>query len=674
MDNITASTDFFSYYFAFDQTNGTTRDSSSNITGTLEFSNNIAYSRVSSHTASPVAADNIISETTILQSGNTDDLTGDVIPAGSKTKTIYGKCKFYPAKQVAYSWKDASHFTSGSSSQSFLDFFGRVVVKDTFIIKGGFDAVANLTDEAGGNVFLEDSTTWRQLKYAGMYWPADPTILLCGTDANSLNYAFTAKDTAGTGETNKRNASLERVGMDSVGTNLQWFDSVLNGGSNEAAAADEIGGADCIANAENSFGVTGIPMLDIASSNIGNSTDSSKYSGGDLGYLDKKLNGTNVIRANNFFRNTGADASGGVHMDWSPRHNLARVPDASGGGDHIRVAKPWNFFISDTARLNTSAARYECYIPINLLSDGDSRMHLIDVSLVKQVGTCSGTTWTYAALPGNGGTESYRMAPMKAFPDATTYNAKVTATKSNADFVTMSGSMVTSSDSYIWSIVEGSLGMYDAGYTGEASSIASRAKWTYSGGGSSSVFHSMTLASDNPELIAFYRLAADFDGSTYSVYGTGNNLITAAGFSTAARFDTNIIQAGSGEDMNLFSTEDSVFSKLVTAGQGEKLPHVFFAVKKSDVDAQGLTEGYFYNRVRIRYTREVKSDAVVTTQNRLTSDILPNLKGIKEMPIYEAYCLIKIKLEAVSGTLSVHDLEGDTAVDGSQIDFGTLLA
>ena len=54
--------------------------------------------------------------------------------------------------------------------------------------------------------------------------------------------------------------------------------------------------------------------------------------------------------------------------------------------------------------------------------------------------------------------------------------------------------------------------------------------------------------------------------------------------------------------------------------------------------------------------------------------MIPNLKGIRELPIYEAYCLIKIKLEAVSGTLSVHDLEGDTAVDGSPIDFGTLLA
>ena len=112
---------------------------------------------------------------------------------------------------------------------------------------------------------------------------------------------------------------------------------------------------------------------------------------------------------------------------------------------------------------------------------------------------------------------------------------------------------------------------------------------------------------------------------------------------------------------------------VATSGSEIPVPHAFFAIDKSETDTAGLVSAHFYNRVRVRYIVDNKQDQIeLTNQEFGSADTTYGLITETQMPVYEAYLLVKIEFEGVSGSLAVFDAEGDNAPDQSIINFGTI--
>ena len=109
-------------------------------------------------------------------------------------------------------------------------------------------------------------------------------------------------------------------------------------------------------------------------------------------------------------------------------------------------------------------------------------------------------------------------------------------------------------------------------------------------------------------------------------------------------------------------------------------PHIYFGIDRTKIESNNINEGVFYNRVRIRYILHNKLDNYGVLQR----DISGNSFGTEgkghsfqtgagtKAHVYEDTYLVKMTFNAVTPTLVLSDVDGDSASNLSTINFGTI--
>jgi len=643
--------------------NNEMEDAAGNNTGKFAIDGN-GFTRVSAHNDAAANGDNLETNggaSTILSSATgmtTVDGNGNMAP-GSVQRKIWFKFLFSPFAKVSYGWGDLTHDASSASSTpatSGMDCFGRVLKTSRFIMKGGYNA---LFDKMGAdvNAWIDSTyTDWPEIRMSGMYWPDDPTLLAV-TQGSPANFVGTID--SGSNAWEKMSVTIVSDAADATGNLNMWFPADID------ASADA---------ATNSSNVS--TSVDITSSV---SSSASATTASRTNMLQKKFNGAEMVRSYGAFRKA---SDGAATYEIAPCHSIAKLPISGAGGNKIRITKPWNWFIEDHLRLNAVLGKYECYIPINLASIGDAPINILDISLVESVGSGpnhvgSGST-TYEELPAGNSTKSKIMAPWKPFKSHTLYNSKVTGVYTNVDIIAQTGSLdptAGGSDHFHWGLYGlPSTAITGENYTDDISSVGQQNLWLYGNNTSYPTHNNISFANNevtDPE-------GSTFDNRSASISGTGPYASTSGGYNGGDLLgnvwpaDRQAGRLVPGESENMSTPSSTMFSQITSGGS--RLPYVHFCVQQSAVTGNGITEAYFYNRVRVRYCREVKADVIEPNVNGGPAAGAPVVKDTQDLPVYEAYIQIKLSLTTVIGVLEVSDLESDTvSVDGSGvIDFGTI--
>ena len=134
---------------------------------------------------------------------------------------------------------------------------------------------------------------------------------------------------------------------------------------------------------------------------------------------------------------------------------------------------------------------------------------------------------------------------------------------------------------------------------------------------------------------------------------------------------------------NAFSTVWCNFDKGKDyKDKDEGLPHIYCAIDRTKIEANNQDSLTLYNRVRIKYILHNKLDNYGVAQEDITGVDVGNSPygpghsfttgGGDDIHVYEDVYLVKVNFEAVAPTLEVQDVEGDTAVNFSTIDFGII--
>lgn len=615
---------------------GNMKDSNSNTTGyfLLEGNDASSFTKQSQHSATPMAGGNILGDNdtrmSYSQTGNFTDMTTNNFASGAEKRAIYFKLKFEPKGWIAYSLGQDSHNAITGS-----DAVGRNVYESQLTVTGGYNAVHTVgnTEEKKNAILLASS--YPSLGFNAMAWPEHPEISLVTNNSSGATGTF-YKTGLISGHT--QGASVTKVAHTGAST-MNWYDTALppSGGS-AAAAADDPGGADVLPS-----------YLDMVST----LTSSSGITSAVLTAMrTKKLVGASAIRSRGFF-----SAATPIY-ELAPRLNVTRKIN----GDHVSTSTPWNWFVNTETKLNSSLNRYEAYIPLNFIAKGDHSIRLIDMTLMVHTGSYSSGTWTAGVLPANGSNDAIAMAPVKAFEGFATYNAKVQAAETCADFITQTSGADVTDTSFIWSITSGPSSTETYDVTG--STVANKAPYPFTqnwDGNTSTagLFYGEALKSQTPNTAAAeYVKNAEGSSDPYTASMTDNWAGTVSK-----------LNPGAIEDGTTIASE-SLFATLNTAGSST--PHAFFALDKALADTSALTEAYFYNRVRVRYVRDIKQDIVSITNGEFgAADTGVSLITARNLPVYEAYILIKIAFTGAVGIISVTDIEGDVATN-EQINFGSI--
>ncbi len=605
------------------------------------------------------------SYTGLSSTGDMIDLTGTgggtgVTPSGSLYKRIYLKFKYIPKYRSDYGWADPHHFDSGSSFTKFhIDVYGRIVNTNEFKLRGGYNAISSLfagSGQANVNNWLNVNGDWPEIKMLGMAWPDDPTLLAV-TQGDNEALKGTFDDGGNTWEKMSVSQVHETYQTD-TGKYNWWLASTTT-----ASAAN--------------FTSTGISAISTAQA-VGASAVKS-LSSRDA-WLQTAVCGTEVAKMVGAF----SSATPGSKWEIGPVHNIARVPD---NHNKIRIAKPFNWFINDHTRLNASGGRYECFIPINLSAIGDSNINILDISLANHVGAISATEITYDNMPAANSTDAKKMVGLKPAKSFEEWNTISQGVNTPIDIVQSTDASydpsASSNNDFVWSLIGILPTSIDAdNYTDSTSTVNkySFLDWQYNDDQAGCNIAATGKMNGDPN-------QADFDRMNTALSGNGGPYTNTASYE-GANFLANIYPpgkqqgilspvhpnaSGSSTDTTFHrSTPSNSLFQNVIADNG-LVPYAYFAVKQSEVNAISLTEGYVYNKVRIRYTREVKSDVVDVTNQHLVADGDVTLVAGYNLPVYEAIIQIRVKIETEIGELMVSDLENDGVESGGTIDFGTIV-
>jgi len=621
-----------------DWSSGQMQDSSNNLIGEflLGGNNEPCFTRHKQYNNPSNAAENeegaFSTRMSFGEEGNFDTISGDQYPLGAKGRKMWFELRFEPKQHVVYNIFQSSHGANAG-----MDELGRNVYEGELTVTGGYNAVHSINGEGPVKDALLAGDEYSTLRFVGMAWPEAPDIcLVTSNDSGADGTYFSSTQYYG----HPGGASIEKVDH-TDGTTMNWYDSSLNGAAGDADANDDAGGSTAL-----SSNLDMVPILTAGQAN-------TVHTNADM--REKMLNGSRVVRSKGFFDGVAPT------YELCPRFNLTRNND----GSHVGMHKQWNWFISATTKLNTSLNRYEAYIPLNFVAKGDHSIRIIDMSLVYNCGSYSSNTWSYGELANNGSSNATAMVPMKPFVGFANYNANVGAANSCADFITQTGGMDVSDTAFIWNITEGPLST-ETFTDVNGSTVANKEPFLFqNGSGKSGLYVDFRTADGAPNSAGFEYTHGH--GNGVDVYN-GNTLFIKEG-TGGFTGNGNLIPALHSDGYTLPST--SLGQRATEANI--PIPHAFFAIDKAETDSAGLVSAHFYNRVRIRYIVDNKQDQInVANQEFGAGDTTYSLITENQMPVYEAYALIKIDFAGITGSLGVFDAEGDQAPDQSVINFGTI--
>ena len=575
------------------------------------------------------------------EASNFDDVAGDQYPLGAKARKMWFELRFEPKDHVQYSIFQANH-----DSNQGMDQFGRNVYVGDLTVTGGYNAVHSVNGDGAVKDALLAGDEYATLTFTGMAWPEAPDICLVTSNNSGASGAY-YNSTPYNGHVG--GASIELVDH-TDGTTMNWYDAALYGAAGDANESHDPGGTNAL--------LSTLDMTPVLTSGQANTTL-------DFDDMKKKmLNGSRVVRSKGFFHGN----SNAITYELCPRFNITRKND----GSHVGMHKEWQWFVSATTKLNSSLNRYEAYIPLNFLAKGDHAVRIIDMHLTYHCGdyTGSSNTWAYGELANNGSDNAKSMAPMKPFQGFANYNANVQAANSCADFITQTGGLDVTDTAFIWSITHGP-GNSETFSDLDGSTVPNKSPYAFvkNGGGitgQEGIYCDFQLQSHVPnsdkyEVTGGHGNGTDIYGDKAHFIKEGTGGFTGKGYLVPGTYS----DGATSPSLSLFET--GVTSPAVG------LPHAFFAIDKEQTDSAGLVSAHFYNRVRIRYMIDHKQDMIYLNnqefgQNQTNYGLIIE----NEHPVYEAYVLIKVEFEGVSGSLAVFDAEGDSAPDQSVIDFGTI--
>ena len=666
LSRISSNSDLFCDKIIFSPSQGFTRNANNFTTGSLFLSgpsnSSNPFRRVSALV--PNSTQEINSDAFNFSNLNTaeNQASTATVPDGYVYKKVDLQFRFSPNTSIDYSYDQQTHFDGQDNETRFVDIFGRNVYIETFRINGGYNAVANaaVQDDEGGlsnAITGSDVAATSELSFTGLAWPQDPTVLLVAQSS------LPGTTTAGSSFGPLFKASVTGVNNDGDETTYKWFAGQQGGNSGQSP--------------------TSLSLGNTSVNNFGHNTQPVTFSMQNA--QEKFINGAEAVRARGFFK---VSTAGTPVYEVNPRHNVAKLSSANNTGNFFSIAKPWNFFIHDTARLNDTRAVYECFIPVDLRTIGDTEISIIDISLVHEVGSLSadGSTVTLGALPdptaasGTDALDARRMALIKAFKSSSEFQSNTTDSFTPADFVTQTGSAQFTENKYMWKTIAMGFGeLNDNLYSADTSSMPGPKPYYVTGSATHNnnngkVINSIQYGSTNPNSTGFEQTTTNAYGHPQNMsqgaYGPAPNQFMGTSFKTTSG---NVKNAGriapNVSDSGKCSESSSTLYEQINNLNGD-LPMIYFAVDRNYMTQQGVTKAFFYNRVRIRYIRQIKADQL-QADGGIPGGV-QTLRAANDQFVYEAFVMVKVEFNSVLGQIVVADLEDTVVEESGTINFGTI--
>mgnify|MGYP003133765498 CR=1 FL=1 len=377
--------------------------------------------------------------------------------------------------------------------------------------------------------------------------------------------------------------------------------------------------------------------------------------------------------------------------------------------------------IASTSVINASKARYEAFIGFNLKNENDFACQLVSIDLENKVGDAGAGTYgdpRYISgssangiyktalhteqnrykwsAPHVGGGDSPQLAVTLVLTSATTAthaananiidNMKITVAPGDASGITIpAGARLSVYNGTTMKLVE------DDGITPETFS---------EGSGTVDVL----LDYPQPDYVIWDIVDKKEEGANAltswakAAVSTGEGVSSAHGNKpTRNYYNTDFLSIGAGAVEGTFNVTPNpigtLSGKVDTVVDGfdtntlyanyetnssDKRPRIYFALDNNALTGttnNELSTGIYMNRLRVRYIIHDKLEKYGTNQEFLTNSTTNGktiASHIEHQHVYEDTYLVKVDFANLSAEAVISDLESNTNVNESTIDFGTL--
>lgn len=465
---------------------------------------------------------------------------------------------------------------------------------------------------------------------------------------------------------------------------------------------------------------------------------------GDVAYFKKyPFNGSGVFKYENYFSTLGEVSAMGS-SPYTSAYGILPGPRRQGrfsGSNAISAMVSNNFIFNRTIQLNSAAGTYESFIPIDFginKANSDYRVQIINTCLDNEMINPGSSTVPTLANPlyqfniaGNASSENEFMLPIadvstnpKTAPITTfTIGSMTLATSTttvnlgtNAETLGVRvGQLVTSSTASalnngrtVASISGNNIVLNAVPDSNQSGNQTLTFNWLHKDYASWAMVHGSRAPGETTTVKILNRtpnaksswqkwddtLVKPYTFNTTPItwkdttWDASNHTVGALNFETSGKL--NIMPGGTdpSSDTPASTKYNSFIYSWVNDPQNlsnytnslRGTPHIHFSINRTKIEANNITSGVFYNRLRVRYILHNKLDNYGVLQKDITGNSFSDDgKGHSfqtgagtSAHVYEDTYLVKMSFEAVAPTLVLSDVDGDPASNLSTINFGTI--